>query len=105
LKDVKGPGFDLFVRDDGTVDWDGAIQSGREVARFGQELWDRINGQNPEEEGGMGGAGSHGGGDKAAKEIPEDSAVMMELRSIGAELESREEQLQRELDALKAEAR
>lgn len=26
----------LFVRDDGTVDWDGAIQSGREVARFGQ---------------------------------------------------------------------
>ncbi|CAN0029046.1 unnamed protein product [Choristocarpus tenellus] len=36
LKDVKVPEFDLFVRDDGTVDWDGAIQSGREVARFGQ---------------------------------------------------------------------
>lgn len=29
----------LFVRDDGTVDWDGAIQSGREVARFGQVQW------------------------------------------------------------------
>ncbi|CAN0323018.1 unnamed protein product, partial [Phaeothamnion confervicola] len=36
----------LFVREDGTVDWDGAIQSGRDVARFGQELWDRINGES-----------------------------------------------------------
>ncbi|CAM9176810.1 unnamed protein product [Scytosiphon promiscuus] len=102
---IKVPEFDLFVRDDGTVDWDGAIQSGREVARFGQELWDRINGQNPEEDGALGGAGSHGGGEKTVKEIPEDCAVMLELRSIGAELESRQEQLQRELDALKAEAR
>ncbi|CAM9900010.1 unnamed protein product, partial [Ectocarpus sp. 13 AM-2016] len=105
LKDVKVPEFNLFVRDDGTVDWDGAIQSGREVARFGQELWDRINGQNPDEEGGLAPGGSHGGGDKNTKEIPEDSAVMLELRAIGEELEGRQEQLQRELDALKAEAR
>ncbi|CAN0302885.1 unnamed protein product [Ectocarpus fasciculatus] len=105
LKDVKVPEFDLFVRDDGTVDWDGAIQSGREVARFGQELWDRINGQNPDDEGGLAAGGSPGGGDKNTKEIPEDSAVMLELRAIGEELEGRQEQLQRELDALKAEAR
>ncbi|CAM9495735.1 unnamed protein product [Pylaiella littoralis] len=101
LKDVKVPEFDLFVRDDGTVDWDGAIQSGREVARFGQELWDRINGQNPDEEGG----GGHVGGEKPAKEIPEDSAVMLKLRAIGAGLEHRQEQLERELDAVKADAR
>ncbi|CAN0508477.1 unnamed protein product, partial [Ectocarpus sp. 12 AP-2014] len=105
LKEVKVPEFNLFVRDDGTVDWDGAIQSGREVARFGQELWDRINGQNPDEEGGLAAGGSHGGGDKNTKKIPEDSAVMLELRAIGEELEGRQEQLQRELDALKAEAR
>eukprot|EP00752_Nemacystus_decipiens_P004120 g3769.t1 len=101
LKDVKVPEFDLFVRDDGTVDWDGAIQSGREVARFGQELWDRINGQNPNEEGGIGGHGA----EKAAKEIPEDCPVMLELSAIGTELSNRQEQLEKELDAFKAEAR
>ena len=38
-----------------------------------QELWDRINGQNPHEEGGLG--GGHGA-EKAAKEIPEDCPVV-----------------------------
>jgi hypothetical protein len=50
LKDMKVPEFGLFVREDGTVDWDGAIQSGREVAKFGKELWERINGQDPHAE-------------------------------------------------------
>jgi hypothetical protein len=31
------------------VDWDGAIASGREVARFGAELWERLNGKEEEE--------------------------------------------------------
>eukprot|EP00904_Undaria_pinnatifida_P010440 jgi/Undpi1/6526/HiC_scaffold_20.g09005.m1 len=189
LKDVKVPEFDLFVRDDGTVDWDGAIQSGREVARFALssggsgsggggrlegclgrlwkgrrwqrtgegrggrvgkewgnwraksmvlysrrscgggtgaggaggrldgvvvvclvggfewELWDRINGQNPHEEGALAAGGSHGGSEKPAKELPEDSSVMLSLSAVGAELESRQGQLQKELDALKADAR
>lgn len=38
-----------------------------------QELWDRINGQNPHEEGALG--GGHGG-EKVAKEIPEDCPVV-----------------------------
>jgi hypothetical protein len=40
----------VFIRKDGTVDWDGAMDKGREVAKFGNELWDRVNGV---EEGGM----------------------------------------------------
>jgi hypothetical protein len=49
VPDIKVPEIELglFVRDDGTVDWDGAIASGKEVAKFGQELWERINGQDP----------------------------------------------------------
>ncbi len=35
----------LIVREDGTVDWDEAIASSREVAKFGSELWERINGK------------------------------------------------------------
>lgn len=41
-----------------------------------QELWDRINGQNPHEEGALAAGGSHGGGEKPAKELPEDSSVV-----------------------------
>uniref|UniRef100_A0A7S1NU99 Letm1 RBD domain-containing protein n=1 Tax=Eutreptiella gymnastica TaxID=73025 RepID=A0A7S1NU99_9EUGL len=37
--------LELFVRDDGTVDWDGAMESGKELAVFGQEVWDRLNGR------------------------------------------------------------
>ncbi|CAM9183987.1 unnamed protein product, partial [Sphacelaria rigidula] len=104
LTDVKKPEFDLFLRDDGTVDWDGAIQSGREVARFGQELWDRINGQNPHDEGALAGGG-HGGADKSTRELPEDSAAMVSLGAVEAVLSARVEQLQKELDAMKADAR
>lgn len=35
----------ILVREDGTVDWDNAWSSSREVARFGAELWERLNGK------------------------------------------------------------
>ena len=35
----------ILVREDGTVDWDGAWSSSKEVARFGGELWERLNGK------------------------------------------------------------
>ena len=47
LKDI--PSINIVVRDDGTVDWDEALASSREVARFGAELWERINGKEVEE--------------------------------------------------------
>lgn len=42
---------------------------------------------------------------KNKKHNDDNTLQMLELRSIGAELESRQEQLERELDALKADAR
>ncbi|KAG5177913.1 hypothetical protein JKP88DRAFT_331106 [Tribonema minus] len=78
------PEFGLFVRDDGTVDWDGAIQSGREVARFGKELWERINGQDPVEEelkksaaGGGGGGGGQLFGAAAKERKPDPPTVQV----------------------------
>lgn len=46
-----------------------------------QELWDRINGQNPHDEGGVGG---HGGADKTPRDLPEDSE---QVGSSGVQLE------------------
>eukprot|EP00668_Euglena_longa_P017204 GGOE01021567.1.p1 GENE.GGOE01021567.1~~GGOE01021567.1.p1 ORF type:complete len:640 (-),score=149.32 GGOE01021567.1:278-2023(-) len=43
------PRLQLFVREDGTVDWDGAIERGRELAVFGKEVWARLNGRATEE--------------------------------------------------------
>eukprot|EP00667_Euglena_gracilis_P004408 EG_transcript_4428 len=43
------PRLELFVREDGTVDWDGTIERGRELAVFGKEVWDRLNGRATEE--------------------------------------------------------
>lgn len=39
----------LYVRDDGTVDWDGALQDKEALKKFGSAVWSRINGQDPEE--------------------------------------------------------
>lgn len=35
----------ILVREDGTVDWDNALASSKEVAKFGAELWERVNGK------------------------------------------------------------
>lgn len=39
----------LYVRDDGTVDWDGALQDRAALKKFGTAVWARINGQDPDE--------------------------------------------------------
>jgi hypothetical protein len=41
--------LNVFVREDGTIDWDGAIASGKEVAKFGTELFERLNGKGEAE--------------------------------------------------------
>eukprot|EP00594_Rhizosolenia_setigera_P010544 CAMPEP_0178978074 /NCGR_PEP_ID=MMETSP0789-20121207/24917_1 /TAXON_ID=3005 /ORGANISM="Rhizosolenia setigera, Strain CCMP 1694" /LENGTH=715 /DNA_ID=CAMNT_0020667693 /DNA_START=22 /DNA_END=2169 /DNA_ORIENTATION=- len=38
----------IYVRDDGTVDWDGALQDREALKSFGINVWARINGQDPE---------------------------------------------------------
>jgi hypothetical protein len=45
---TQGAGPKLYVRDDGTVDWDGALQDKDALRNFGTAVWARINGQNPE---------------------------------------------------------
>eukprot|EP00536_Pseudo-nitzschia_multiseries_P000466 jgi/Psemu1/233610/estExt_Genewise1.C_60068 len=55
----------LYVRDDGTVDWEGALQDRAALRKFGGAVWARINGQTPDDLGeddddeteGKGGAG------------------------------------------------
>jgi hypothetical protein len=38
----------LYVREDGTVDWDGALQDQAALRKFGTAVWARINGRDPE---------------------------------------------------------
>jgi hypothetical protein len=42
------PTPELFIREDGTIDWDGALQDRAALKKFGISVWARINGQNPE---------------------------------------------------------
>jgi len=39
----------LYVRDDGTVDWEGALQDRAALRKFGGAVWARINGQTPDD--------------------------------------------------------
>lgn len=39
----------LYVRDDGTVDWEGALQDREALKKFGGAVWARINGQMPDD--------------------------------------------------------
>jgi hypothetical protein len=39
----------LYVREDGTVDWEGALQDQAALKLFGTAVWARINGQDPTE--------------------------------------------------------
>lgn len=50
-------GFDpsLYVREDGTIDWDGALQDREALKKFGSAVWSRINGQDPENSGELNG--------------------------------------------------
>ncbi|KAL3787356.1 hypothetical protein HJC23_004381 [Cyclotella cryptica] len=50
---VKGFDPSLYVREDGTIDWDGALQDREALKKFGSAVWSRINGQDPELSGEM----------------------------------------------------
>ncbi|KAL7571724.1 hypothetical protein ACA910_002824 [Epithemia clementina (nom. ined.)] len=46
MNNTNGP--KLYVREDGTVDWDGALQDQAALRKFGTAVWARINGREPE---------------------------------------------------------
>eukprot|EP00466_Bigelowiella_natans_P005558 jgi/Bigna1/77132/fgenesh1_pg.46_\ len=52
--------FRVIMREDGTVDWDGVIEGGRDIAQFGADLWKPLNAK------GEGGEGNPLGVDRDA---------------------------------------
>jgi hypothetical protein len=70
----------VYVRDDGTIDWDGALQDRAALKTFGTSVWARINGQDPEsvdEDSIKDGSAveGHGGGNQVTAKIVETEAI------------------------------
>ena len=85
----------LYVRDDGTIDWDGALQDSAALKKFGASVWARINGQDPENinEEAVNKEGGHGGESKAI------TAKIVETEEI-REKKRKLDELQKELRAM-----
>ena len=93
----EGAGPKLYIRDDGTVDWEGALDDRDALKNLGISLWARINGQDPDsvsEES----VNEEGGGHHAEKavtvkieeteEIRRERATLERLRKEYKEMES-----------------
>lgn len=100
---AQASGPKLYVRDDGTVDWDGALQDRAALKQFGSAVWARINGQTPttfdetelEEEGKTNGASAGGHAEKAAvtakiEDTPAIQEARGELDRLSAELKTKQ---------------
>lgn len=88
----------LYVREDGTIDWDGALQDREALKKFGSAVWSRINGQDPE-------VSSNGGEDSEGGLISSEDEFHTPAKAVTAkivETEAIREKRDR-LDVLKAE--
>ena len=68
----------LYVREDGTVDWDGALQDQAALRKFGTAVWARINGREPETAGAgpaNNGESSHGQKTAVIAQIAETTEI------------------------------
>ena len=87
-----GSGPQLYVRDDGTVDWEGALQDRAALRKFGGAVWARINGQTPDDLGDDDddnkniAAGAHGESKPAVTAKIEDTPAIQEARKALVEL-------------------
>lgn len=91
----KSTTFDpsLYVRDDGTIDWDGALQDREALKKFGSAVWSRINGQDPENKAAAGdGEGLLSSGDEihalpkvVTAKIAETEAISMKRKQLERE--------------------
>lgn len=85
----------LYVRDDGTVDWEGALQDRAALRKFGSAVWARINGQTPdeldEEEARDDNASQRAAGATAGTEHQSKPAVTAKIEETAAIKEAREE--------------
>ena len=94
----------LYVRDDGTIDWDGALQDSAALKKFGSSVWARINGQDPEnidEEAVQKEGGGHGGHGGESKAITVKIVETDEIREKKTKLD----ELQKELRVMTKEHR
>jgi hypothetical protein len=87
----------LYVREDGTIDWDGALQDREAVTKFGTSVWARINGQEVDEidEDSIGDTHSGHGEKKVTVKIVETK----EIKEKKARLEILEDEL-KEMDKI-----
>jgi hypothetical protein len=118
---ASSPGPKLYVRDDGTVDWEGALQDRAALRKFGSAVWARINGQTPDDldeesegdddaEGAtkkknpLSGAGhGHGNKPKAAVVVKiEETAAIQEARKELNKLQAQLEEMEKAHTALLA---
>ena len=95
---TSAAGPKLYVRTDGTVDWDGALQDQAALRKFGGAVWARINGRDPEllegnnstnGESAVAASGGHGGPPSVTArviETPEIKHVRAELNALTDEL-------------------
>eukprot|EP00571_Detonula_confervacea_P012613 CAMPEP_0172311194 /NCGR_PEP_ID=MMETSP1058-20130122/14101_1 /TAXON_ID=83371 /ORGANISM="Detonula confervacea, Strain CCMP 353" /LENGTH=630 /DNA_ID=CAMNT_0013024295 /DNA_START=350 /DNA_END=2242 /DNA_ORIENTATION=+ len=91
----------LYVRDDGTVDWDGALQDREALKKFGSVVWSRINGQDPEmdengEESVGASGGAHGEHNKAVTAKIEETEAIRDKRDMLDALNDELEQMEEE---------
>ena len=86
---------EVYVREDGTVDWDGALQDRAALKQFGSAVWARINGMDPlnlSEDDDID-VQQHASDDKVTAKIIETDAIKYmkaELDSLTAELSTME---------------
>ena len=102
-KETIMTGFDpsLYVREDGTIDWDGPLQDREALKKFGSAVWSRINGQDPENSSDMDeeGGGSVGDDFSHGKAV---TATIVETEAIRQKKEYLDE-LRKELYAMEME--
>lgn len=72
--------LNVYVRDDGTIDWDGALQDRAALKKFGTSVWARINGMDPENlnEGEVTEVDEHSSEKKVTVKIVETDAIRKE---------------------------
>ena len=99
LKEIQ-ESLRVIVREDGTVDWDGAKSTGKEVARFGTELWERLNGKDESE-----GLPSVSEMFNPVQAKTPDTEEVLRLRGIVAQAQAALEKVLRSRDALRASLR
>jgi len=84
------PTPELFIREDGTIDWDGALQDREALKKFGITVWARINGRDPEtvDEESLASVGSnnakddHGSAEKVTAKIVDTIAIVAKRQRL-----------------------